>query len=259
MPPLALQCLKAGRHVVCEKPLALTTAECNAMMATAKKQRLVLSTYHNRHWDGWILRAVEQIKKNKVIGDVFRVEAHMGSYHKPGDWWRSSRSISGGILYDWGVHLLEYTLQLVDSEVSEVSGYSKTGFWGPQSKWKNDCIEDEGFASIRFKNGTWATLTITHTDSNPKPGFLEITGTKGTYLLEHEAYTLIRHEDGVKKSRRDKHYESQCHLFYKNIAAHLTQGTPLIITPEWSRRPIHILDLAVKSARSGKALRARYS
>jgi len=49
---LALQCLKAGRHVVCEKPLAITTAECDAMIAAAKKSGVVLSTYHNRHWDG---------------------------------------------------------------------------------------------------------------------------------------------------------------------------------------------------------------
>jgi predicted dehydrogenase len=49
---LALQCLRAGRHVVAEKPLAITTAECDAMIVEARKRKLVLSTYHNRHWDG---------------------------------------------------------------------------------------------------------------------------------------------------------------------------------------------------------------
>jgi scyllo-inositol 2-dehydrogenase (NADP+) len=256
--PLALQCLRAGRHVVCEKPLAITTRECDAMIAEARKRKLVLSTYHNRHWDGWILRAVEQLVQKKAIGDIFRVEARMGGYGKPGDWWRSSKKASGGILYDWGVHLLEYTLQLIDSPVTEVSGHAKTGFWGPQTKWKSDCIEDEGFATVRFKNGAWAKLTITQTDSNPKPGLLEITGTKGSYLIEWNSYTLIRHVDGVKLTETGKHYESRGHLFYENIAAHLTRGTPLIITPEWSRRPIHILDLAAESARKGTALKARY-
>ena len=59
---LALQCLNAGRHVVCEKPLAITTAECDAMIAAAKKKGVVLSTYHNRHWDGLILGAMEHIR-----------------------------------------------------------------------------------------------------------------------------------------------------------------------------------------------------
>jgi predicted dehydrogenase len=155
---LALQCLKAGRHVVCEKPLAITTAECDAMIAAAKKSGVVLSTYHNRHWDGWILRAVEQIKEKKVIGDIYRVEARMGSRALPGDWWRTSQTISGGILYDWGVHLLEYGLQLINSDITEVSGFSKSGYWAPKTKWKKDTNEDEAEAIVRFRNGSTQTL-----------------------------------------------------------------------------------------------------
>jgi scyllo-inositol 2-dehydrogenase (NADP+) len=105
--PLALKCLKAGRHVVCEKPLAITTVEVNDMIASAKRSNVMLSTYHNRHWDGRILQAVERIKKKKEIGNIVRIECHMGGYGQPRDWWRTSRKISGGILYDWGVHLLE--------------------------------------------------------------------------------------------------------------------------------------------------------
>ena len=100
---LAIQCLRAGVSVVCEKPLAITTKECDQMIAEAKKKKLVISTYHNRHWDGCILEAVKQIVDKKVIGDIVRIEAHMGGYSQPKDWWRSSKSVSGGILYDWGV------------------------------------------------------------------------------------------------------------------------------------------------------------
>ena len=67
---LALQCLNAGKSVCCEKPLAITTKECDEMIAAAKKNKVVLSTYHNRHWDGCILEAVKQIKQKKVIGEV---------------------------------------------------------------------------------------------------------------------------------------------------------------------------------------------
>ena len=148
---LAIKCLNAGRHVVCEKPLAITTAEVDAMIKAAKKSGVMLSTYHNRHWDGRIRQAVELVKKRKLIGDVFRIECHMGGYSKPGDWWRTSRSISGGVLYDWGVHLLEYSLQLIDSPVGEVSGFAHEGFWAPQTRWKADANEDEGFLVVRFK------------------------------------------------------------------------------------------------------------
>jgi predicted dehydrogenase len=255
---LALQCLKAGRHVVCEKPLAITTAECDAMIAAAKKSGVVLSTYHNRHWDGWILRAVEQIKEKKVIGDIYRVEARMGARALPSDWWRTSRTISGGILYDWGVHLLEYGLQLIDSDITEVAGFSKTGYWAPKTKWKKDTNEDEAEAVVRFRNGSWLTLNISSLDSNAKPGFLEITGTEGSYVMDWSGYTIHKREGQNYSLEQGAHYPNAWEKFYGNIADHLTKGVKLVITPEWSRRPIHILDLAAQSAKKGRTLTAKY-
>jgi predicted dehydrogenase len=256
--PLALQVLEAGRNVVCEKPFAITTEECDAVIAAANKRGLLASTYHNRHWDGCILRALEQVRDKKVIGDVFRIDAWMGGRGKPRDWWRSSRSISGGILYDWGVHLLEYALQIIDSEVVEVSGFNKEGFWAQHTPWKDDTNEDEAKALIRFKNGAWIDLTISALTVNAKPGYFEIQGTHGSYVFEGSHYSLHHSEDGVAKTERGPHPPGQGHRYYENIAAHLTGDTPLIITPEWARRPIHILDLAKESAKQGRALPAKY-
>jgi len=254
---IALQCLRAGKHVVCEKPMAVTTAECDAMIAAAKKSKVVLSTYHNRHWDGCILQAVKQIKAG-VIGEVFRVEAHMGGYGQPGDWWRSSKSISGGILYDWGVHLLEYSLQVIDSDIVEVSGFAKTGFWAPKTAWKDDTNEDEAFAVVRFASGAWLTVCMSHIDSNPKRGWLEITGTKGTYIMDGGTWEIITHRRRETVVRKGRNPSSEGWRYYQNIADHLVKGTPLVITPQRARRPIHILDLANKSARKGKAVKATY-
>lgn len=255
---LTLQCLKAGRHVVCEKPLAIGTAECDAMIQAAKSRGLMLSVHHNRHWDGCILRAVEQVKRRKTIGDIVRIDTRMGTYGKPGDDWRSSRSISGGVAYDWGVHLLEFTLQLIDSEITEVSGYAHHGFWAGGMRWKADSNEDEAQVSVRFKSGQHSSLTVTQLDTNLKPGFLEITGTKGSYAMDAQEYALIRVRKGIRTVEKGPHPASQFHLFFENVAAHLTRGKPLAITPEWARRPVHILDLARKSAELGRALKPKY-
>lgn len=255
---IALECLQAGRHVVCEKPLAITTAEVDAMIRAAKKSGAMLSTYHNRHWDGRILQAVDLIKRKRAIGDIARIECRMGGYSQPGDWWRSSRSISGGILYDWGVHLLEYSLQLIDAPVAEVIGFSHRGFWAPKTRWKEDTIEDEGFAVVRFEGGQWLTLRVTHLDSNPKPGWVEITGTKGSLVLDGGHSTLIQHRRDRQVTTVIKNPPDEGRKYYENVADHLTGKSPLVITAEWSRRPIHILDLAQESARRAKALRAKY-
>jgi scyllo-inositol 2-dehydrogenase (NADP+) len=255
--PLALQALKAGRHVVCEKPMAIKTAECDAMIQAAKKSRVVLSTYHNRHWDGPIMNAVQQIGSG-MIGEVVRVEAYMGSRSKPGEWWRTSKSISGGILYDWGVHLLEYSLQIIQSEIVEVAGYAKSGYWAPQTKWKKDTNEDEAFASVRFKSGQWLTLLISALESNPRRGFLDVTGTEGSYVLDWPFNECFRQDGSQTTTQKFRNPASEGWRFYQNIADHLTGKAELVITPEWARRPIHILELADTSAQKGKTLRAKY-
>jgi predicted dehydrogenase len=255
---LALQCLNAGRHVVCEKPLAITTAECDAMIRAAGKRKLVISTYHNRHWDGHILEAVKRIKTG-ALGDLVRVECRMGGWGNPSDWWRSSRSISGGILYDWGVHLLEYALQIINDDMVEISGYSHKGFWSAQTKWGRDGNEDEATAIVRFKKGCLLNLRISSIESSAKPGIVEFVGTRGSYVMDFKDFDLITHAaSGETIVTRGKNPPGEGWKLYQNVADHLVKGTPLVITGAWARRPIHIIDLANQSARLGRALRAKY-
>lgn len=183
----------------------------------------------------------------------------MGERNKPGDPWRNSKSISGGILYDWGVHLLEYSLQLIDSEITEVTGFSKRGFWAPETRWKEDTNEDEAFAVVRFKSGVWLTLCMTRLDSNPKRGMVEVTGTKGTLWWDYDTHEILLKDGPTTTVTKGRNPKEQWEKYYANIAAHLSAGEPLVITAEWARRPIHILDLAGQSAEQGRAIQAQYT
>lgn len=261
--PLAAKCLKAGKHVVTEKPFVITTSECDKLIRMADDRDLMVSTYHNRHWDGHILRAYDQIVNKGVIGEVRRIEAHMGGYGMPGEWWRTSKSISGGLLYDWGVHLLEYALQVVPSEITEVSGFATTGYWSAKMPkkhpWKGDCNEDDASAIVRFANGAYINLSISQLKTEGRPYIVAFYGTKGSYEMNFEEWwTKTVNAKGKLVERTGKHPKGKGHLFYRNIAEYLTGQAELIITPEWARRPIHVLDLAGKSAKANKALKAKY-
>jgi len=257
---VALKCLNAGKHVVIEKPMTITTEQCDTLIDAANAHGVVLSTYHNRHWDGHLLEALQHINAGE-IGDVFRIECHMGGYDQPSTWWRSKRSVSGGILYDWGVHLLEYSLQILSpAAIAEVSGYAKSGFWADNLPFPDDANEDEGHLTVRFTDGRWLSLNISSIDANNKGdrGILEITGTKGTYLMFFDKWIIKTKADGVVTIREGKNQPGQPEKFYQNIEAAISGREALVITPEWARRPVHILDLAVQSASIGKALPAKY-
>jgi predicted dehydrogenase len=185
----------------------------------------------------------------------------MNKYQQPGDIWRTSRTISGGVLYDWGVHLLEYSLQLMGEDaIREVSAFAHNGFWAPKTCWGEDTNEDEATAVVRFASGRFVALSISEIDSADIWRGLEITGTRGTYYMspgQGEWKMIVQKKTGPKTTE-GKDPVSEGWRFYQNIAEHLVKGEKLVITPQWARRPIHILDLATRSVRNNRAVRAKY-
>lgn len=260
---LASKCVRAGKHVVTEKPFVITTSEADRLIRQAEKHDVMVTTYHNRHWDGWIMRAYREIVEKGVIGDVYKAELHMGDYSMPKDWWRTSKSISGGVLYDWGVHLLEYALQVIPSEVTEVSGFAVNGYWADKAPkkwlWKKDCNEDHATAVVRFANGAFINLSVGQLESNLPEHKVGFYGTKGCYLINWDRWvTKIANAKGELKEKTGNNPKSRGDLFYKNVAQYLCGQEDLVITPQWARRPIHILDLADRSAKQNKTLKAKY-
>lgn len=249
---LALQCLEGGAAVVCEKPMALTVAECDQMIAKANEKNLLLSVYHNRHWDGCILEARERIVDKGEIGRVFRMEAQWGGFAHPRDWWRSSQRISGGVHYDWGVHLLEYAFQLIGSEAVEVSAMTARGHW--ETAWGADTNDDELSAMVRFANGVLLNLRVTHVDADPEPSLLVATGTAGKYYMGMQQFRMVIPEGDERVQRSGPNRSSESARYYRNIAEAMTGQADLVITPQWSRQTIEVLEAATRSAATGRAV-----
>jgi uncharacterized membrane protein len=100
---------------------------------------------------------------------------------------------------------------------------------------------------------------VSYIDSNPKEGQLEITGTKGTYVMDGGTWKVVKlNNDGSRSIEDGKNPASEGWRYYKNVANYLTGKTKLVITPEWARRPTHILDLADQSVKKKKAMKAKY-
>jgi len=110
--PVAKILLEAGLHVITEKPFVVHVPDGEELIALAKEKGVMLSVYHNRHWDPDILTARDALESGR-IGDVYSIECNMVGYGSPGQQWRDHKEISGGMLYDMGAHQFEKILQLV--------------------------------------------------------------------------------------------------------------------------------------------------
>ncbi len=117
---MAIDAMRAGKHVLCEKPVMLNSAELEEVLKVSQETGKIFYPRQNRRWDR-DFRIIKKIYDEKLIGDVFRIESRVhGSRGIPGDW-RKEKEYGGGMMLDWGVHLLDRLLFMVPDKVRTVN------------------------------------------------------------------------------------------------------------------------------------------
>lgn len=113
---LAVKALEAGKNVVCEKPVEMSCAAFDEMTSAAARAGKLFTVHQNRRWDVDYL-AIKRMAASGEIGGVIRLESRIhGSRGIPSDW-RRVRAEGGGMLLDWGVHLIDQALQIVREKI----------------------------------------------------------------------------------------------------------------------------------------------
>ena len=244
---LAIQCLEAKVGVVVEKPMAVTSREVKAMIATAKRRKVMLSTFHNRRWDGDFVVLRDVIVKERMIGRVFRIEAGSGGYGPQRDWWRADRKISGGAIYDWGAHFTDWILNLVPGEMSWVSGYQVKN-----KEWQQYTNEDHSEYTIKFKGGCEATLTLSNMAMAGRPKW-RILGEQGAIEMTGNTIRATSLVNGRQMNAEIPVPESRWDAYYENVYRHLQGRAKLAVTAESAARVIAVLEAANLSAAKSSA------
>ena len=109
---LAKACLLKSLHVVIEKPMTTTVQEGETLIALAKIQKVMLSVYHNRRWDGDFL-TVKNLLAKQTLGNVHIFESHFDRFRPlVRDRWRENPGAGAGIWFDLGSHLIDQALCL---------------------------------------------------------------------------------------------------------------------------------------------------
>ena len=116
---IAVAALEAGKNVLSEKPVTLSLDSLERMIAASKKAGKIFSVHQNRRFDVDYL-AMRQLRDSGEIGEIINIESRIhGSRGIPSDW-RGIKKFGGGMLYDWGIHLIDQALMVLGFDVDSV-------------------------------------------------------------------------------------------------------------------------------------------
>ncbi|HEX6496387.1 MAG TPA: Gfo/Idh/MocA family oxidoreductase [Acidobacteriaceae bacterium] len=198
---------QAGKHVLCEKPMAISSAECREMIAACRKADRKLMIAYRIHYDPTHLKAVALIKQGR-IGDIQYCEGNFGSYFHPNQW-RLTRALGGGgPLMDMGIYPLN-TIRFYTG-VEPVRFAAKTSTMDRQSGRFQD-IEESLSWTMEMSSGVLANCATSYTTR--LPGYINVIGNKGSILVStaysYDGLRLEAHlDDPDGKSGSDIHEDA---------------------------------------------------
>ena len=186
--------LKAGKHVFLEKPICAKYAEAVRLKALAARSRGKLYIRHNRRNEPAFLH-VREIMASGILGDVFEVRLFRGGFARRDDW-QTLKKFGGGQLLNWGPHIVDHSLQMLDSPLEAMwSDLRRVAAVGD--------AEDHLKIILRGTNGRIVDMEISG-GAAIKPPVYFILGTRGALVCEDEKKIKLRYLDPRRKLKARK-------------------------------------------------------
>jgi len=261
---IAIAALNAGKHVVCEKPVTLNSIELQEILEVQQECSVHFFVHQNRRWDEDYL-IVKELYDYKTIGDVFHIESKVhGSRGIPGDW-RKEKEFGGGMMLDWGVHLIDRLLVLVNEPVKSL--FCKLSYI------RTKAVDDGFTLHITFISGKTALIEVGTYNYIQMPLWY-VLGSQGAMVINDwelngnlKYFDNLEEEDarpivagaGLTKTMapRDKrsltttkvprvqvNYES----FYKNVYETIKGDTEQLVKNEEVMTVMKLMEAAMKSS-----------
>lgn len=269
--PFAAKALKAGKHVIVEKPFTVTVREADQLIELAQKQNKILTVFQNRRWDADFL-TVKNIIESKLVGKLVECEIHYDrfrNYIEP-DTWKEEAKPGTGILYNLGSHLLDQVFVLFG-----MPRYldARVGIQRPGGK-----VDD--FFDIRLEyDGFYVILKSSYLVREPGPRFI-LHGTEGSFTksgIDPQEQALkekkVPGSQGWGAESREwwgklnttldgKHFEGPFETvrgnylsFYDNVYHAISDGRPLAVKAEEARKVIQLIEACYQSNRTKRAVK----
>lgn len=276
--PITVDALEAGKHVMCEKPMATSSAEAQAMLDAAKRTGKKLTIgYQNRFRPDSLY--LKQVCENNELGEIYYARGQAIRRRAVPTWgvFLDEEKQGGGPLIDIGTHALDLTLWTMDNYQPEMvvgTSYKKlsqrenaANAWGPWDP-KKFTTEDSAFGFIRMKNGatifleaSWALNTLLVDEAKTilcgTEGGADMLGEDGALRINGEKYSKLYTTEPEMNAGGVAFYDgdtvSAADLEARMWIAHvLDDSAPLLTKPEQAFVVTQILEAIYESAKTGK-------
>ena len=266
--PLAIEAMAAGKHVISEKPVTLSSTDLQEIFDASAKYGRLFTVHQNRRWDVDYLM-MKQVYESGKLGRVFNIESRIqGSRGIPGDW-RGKKEHGGGMILDWGVHLIDQMVGIAnDKKIEKV--YCRC------DHITNDEVDDGFQLDLYFEGGLTARIEVGTSHFIAMPRFY-MTGTDGAAIINdwRDKTRVVCCKDWSEKdvkpvvtaagltktmAPRDEKTtfeseverpESDVHNFYRNFVCTMNGEATQLITHKQVMRVMKIMEAAFESDRLG--------
>jgi scyllo-inositol 2-dehydrogenase (NADP+) len=246
---LAAAALRAGRHVVVDKPFALSTADADDLIALAAASERRLSVFHNRRWDGDFL-TVRRCVESGVLGEIATFVSRYDRFRPaPKGGWKEEAVPGSGILWDLGPHLIDQAMVL---------------FGPPRTVWADLGVQRPGVEAVDHVHlvlGYGRRRAVLHAGMlvrDPGPRF-EVHGDRGSLVTrgldppEVDA-TLTCEVGGLELRGRLAGVPTAYGSFYAQMAAAVAGEGPVPVAPDDARATVAVIEHALASARDRRVV-----
>jgi len=268
---VCISLMEHGKNVVCEKPVALNSAELEEMIACAEKNGVFFTVHQNRRWDE-DFRIVKKLYDENALGRIFRIESRThGSRGIPGDW-RNKKECGGGMLMDWGVHLLDQLLWMLPGKILSV--YAQT------TNITNESCDDGFTAILNMENDLTLEVQVSTSNFISLPRWY-VLGENGTCLIqnfkkegrivmvsdwENREAVPVNTAAGLTKTMAPRTSDTiqeyplppmECDVrdFYRNVVKVIREGAEPIVTHDQVRRVLRLIETIFLSAEKNEVIR----
>lgn len=240
---------KAGKHVWCEKPMAVTAKECQNMIDACAKNKVSLSIGYRLQHEPNTQEWVKELRSGK-IGKILMVSCSAGYYDARTTHWKQKKEMGGGVMYDMGVYVLQGARLATGEEPIAVTAQQYTS---RPDVYKNG-LDETSMAQLIFPSGARAAV---QTSYGMNMNFLNVTGSKGTLMME--PYSAYNGQKGIWSNggKIEHPYEVpwQQTKQMDDDAEAILNKKPMLSPGEEGLRDIKIVEAIYQAARTGKEVK----